>query len=252
MNWDFTANSPDELAKVDSKLLNASRQSLLDEQVQMSRLLEAISSVSIFEFPVRVRHTGANGVPDFQVESGRRRIAIELAKITLQDVEHARGLQREGLKQTLEISSLYLKKSRPRTRDEVNKEGFSKQPFKFGISPHELNEIWIREIAAQLDEKTATLQGSQFEHGDEDWLVLWDRIGTDEPEITARIEILKSLLATRWKRQGWFSRVLVQQTEWFPFVAVFSETELISIPNNFERPSHNYPAGFVFAGSPDS
>jgi hypothetical protein len=101
----------------------------------MSRFLEVMSSSQFFQFPIRVRHTGVKDVPDFQLKSGGRRIAIELAIITVQDVECARGLQKRGLKQTLGISSLYRKKSKPRTVKEVIKEGFSNQPFRFGVSP---------------------------------------------------------------------------------------------------------------------
>jgi hypothetical protein len=250
MNWNFTANSPDELAKIGHKLLNAARQSFLDEQWQMTRLLETMSLASIFEFPVRVRHTGVEGVPDFQVESGGRRIAIELTKIAVQDVEHARGLQRKGMRRTLGISSLYLKKSKPRTVDEVIKEGFSNQPFRFGVSPKELNEIWIKAVANQLNEKTVVLQRKEFEHGHEDWLVLLDRIGTDEFEIKSRIEAVKDLLVTRWKK-NWYLRVFVQQIEFYPFLAVFDENGFTSIPKNFERPTHNYPPGFIFSGTPE-
>ena len=245
LNWDFTADSTDELAKVGKKLLKASKQKFLDEQLQMTRLLEFVSSTCIFQFPVRLRHTGEMGVPDFQIESGGRRIAIELAKITAQDVEHARGLQRKGLKRTLDISSLYRKKSEPRTKDEVIKEGFSTPTWSFGVTPGELNEIWLKEIANQLDEKTAVLRRNNFEHGDEDWLVLWDRIETDEFEIKPRMEAVNGLLASRWE-PGWYSRVFVQQIESPAFLAVFSETEFISIPKDFKMPTHNYPPGFVF------
>ena len=89
MKWDFTAGSPEQLAKVGRKLFTATKQKFLDEQLQMTRFLEAMSLSSMLEFPVQVRHTGENAVPDFQIESGERRIAIELAKITVQDMEHA-------------------------------------------------------------------------------------------------------------------------------------------------------------------
>ena len=119
MIWDFSANSPKELATIGTKLLRPLRPTFRDEQWQMSRLLEALSSTSLFQFPLRVRHTGEKGVPDYQVESDGRQIAIELAKVTLQDVEHARGLQRRGINRTLGISSLYLKQSQPRTAKET-------------------------------------------------------------------------------------------------------------------------------------
>jgi len=247
--WDFIANSPEELAKVGNELLKASKQNFLDEQVQMSRFLESMSSSSIFQYPVRVQHTGECEVPDFQIESGGRRIAIELAKITVPDLEHARALQRNGLKRTLNISSLYRRKQKPRTKNEIIKEGFLIQPLRLdGVSPAELHKIWIHEVKTQVDKKTTVLRRNDFQHGDEDWLVLCDLIGTDEFEIKSRMEIVKGLLTPCW-RLDWYSRMFVQQIEFPAFLAVFSEAGLASIPEDFKMPKHNYPPGFIFEGS---
>jgi hypothetical protein len=97
-----------------------------------------------------------------------------------------------------------------------------------------------------LDEKTAAFQRDQFEHGNEDWLMLWDRIGTDEFEIKPRIEAVKNLLVSHWK-PNWYSRVFIQQIEFPPFLAIFSEAGLTSIPNDFAMPIPNYPPDFVFS-----
>jgi hypothetical protein len=247
MNLDFTANSPDELAHIGCELLNARRQTSLDEQWQMTQFLKVMSLASIFQFPLQVRHTGSRGVPDFQVKSGKRRIAVELAKIAVQDVEHARGLQNKGLKRSSAITSLLRSKSVPRKKTEVIAEAFSIQPFVFGVPHEELNEIWLKQITSQFDEKTAVLHGKQFEHGDEDWLVLWDRIG-HESGMQSRIVTVNNLLAPRWN-QNWFSRVFVQQIGACPRLAVFARTGSRSIPDHSERPHHNYPAGFIFSGS---
>ena len=245
MNWDFTAYSPDELAKIDNKLLNASRQTFLAQQWQMSRFLEVMSSSSIFQFPVRVRHTGTKGVPDFQVESGGRRVAIELAMISTQDLECGRALQRGRVKRAMDTTNLLRKKTKPRTEDEIFADAFAHPTRIFGLSAEERQKIWVEEATTQLNEKTAVLKRKQFEHGHEDWLVLWDRIGTRESEIKSRIAIITGLLASRWK-PGWYSRVFVQQIGPYPFLAIFAETEFISIPKNFKRPTHNCPPGFVF------
>ncbi|HEV2331057.1 MAG TPA: hypothetical protein VGY56_19925 [Verrucomicrobiae bacterium] len=248
--WDFTANSSDELAKVGTKLLKARNQNFLDEQVQMTRFLEAASSSQIFQYPVRVRHEGEVGVPDFQIKSGGRRIAIELAKVTTQDVEHARALQRKGIiKRTLNASSLFRRGPTARTKNQVIQEGFSIRPFVLdGVSPAELDAIWIQEIRTQIDEKTVVLQRSNFQHGDEDWLLLWDLIGTDESELKPRMEAVRNLLAPRWN-PGWYSHVFVQEIEFPAFLAIFSDTGLRSIPEDFKMPEHNYPPGFLFEGS---
>ena len=246
--WNFIAKSPDELAKIGDKLITATRQAHLNEQWQMSRFLEAMSSSSIFRFPVRVRHIGVKGVPDFQVESDGRRIAIELAMISTQDLERGRALQRRRVKCAMDTTNLLREKAKPRTEDEIIADAFAPPTWIHGLSAEERQTIWVEKAKIQLSEKTAVLRGKQFEHGDEDWLVLWDRIGTREFEIKPRIEVIKGLLASRWK-QGWYSRVFIQQIERCPFLAIFAETEFKSIPKNFARPTPNCPPDFIFSGS---
>lgn len=218
MDWNFIANNPDELASIGNALFTASKLKHLDEQVQMTRLLEAVPVSSILQFPVRVRHSGEKEVPDFQLESGGRRIAVELAKVAVQDVEHARGLQRTGLNRTLGISSLYRKQPKPRSKDEVVAEGFLIPAMVFPVSIEEHEQVWCDELAAQLRDKTSTLHGSQFVHGDEDWLLLWDRIGTADYEVAARTQTVANMLAPWWKT-CWFSRVFIQDAHFFWLLA---------------------------------
>lgn len=247
--WDFTANSPDELAKIGDKLLTASRQAFINEQWQMSRFLEAMSSSSIFQFPVQVRHTGIKGVPDFQVESNGRRIAIELAMISTQDLECGRALQRrkvKTLKRAMDTTNLLREKAKPRTEDEIIADAFATPTWILGLSDEERQKIWVEKTTDQLNEKTAVLQGKQFERGHEAWLVLWDRIGTREFEIKPRIEVINGLLASRWK-PDWYSRVFVQQIERYPFLAVFTETGFSYILENVARPIPNYSPDLVFS-----
>src|SRR6185369_15149445 len=206
MNWNYIANSSVELANIGHALFKATKQKFLDEQVQMTRLLEALSSSTIVRFPVRVRHAGEDGVPDFRVEFGQRRIATELAKIAVQDVEHARGLQRKGFNRTLSLSGLYRKRLMPRTKDEVIAEAFLIPAMIFPVSRQEYAQRWVDEAVLQLEEKSAVLQRADFAHGDEDWLVLWDRIGTADSEADARIHWFADLLHSLWQPR-WVARV---------------------------------------------
>src|SRR5712664_1614622 len=112
MDWQFTAQSGAELAEMGDVLFNASKQNVLDEQVQMTRLLESIARTQILQHPMSLSHTGISSVPDFQLESGARRIAVEITKVAVPDVEHARALQQKGLNQTLDISSLYRRENK--------------------------------------------------------------------------------------------------------------------------------------------
>lgn len=219
-NWDFIANTPVELANIGKRLFSASKQKHLDEQVQMTRLLEALSATSVVQFPVRVRYAGERETPDCQLESDGRRIGVELSKIALQDVEHARGLQGKEMKGTLAISSLYRKESMPRSKDKVIAEGYLTPSFVFHVPDEEKHSTWIETVTAELDDKTRVFRGNHFDHGSEDWLVLWDRIGTDEGEIEQRIESVCDILASRWK-PDWYSRVFLQDED-FRWQVMFS------------------------------
>jgi hypothetical protein len=231
MNWDFTANTPVELASIGHALFNATNQKFLDEQIQMTHLLEALASTSSVQFPVRVRHSGQDGVPDFQLEIDQHRIAAELAKIAVQAVEHARGLQKKGFNRTLSLSSLYRKGQRPRTKTEVITEAFLIPAMVFPVSPQEYAQRWADEAVLQLEEKTAVLQRADFKHGDEDWLVLWDRIGTADWEADARIQWFAELLSSVWQ-PWWYARIVLQD-EHFHWQAVFTPLETVILrPSN--------------------
>ena len=217
--WHFTANISEELARIGDVLFIGPKQKNLDEQVQMTRLLEAMATASILHFPIRVRYAGERETPDFQLESGGQRIGVELSKIAVQDVEHARDLQRKEMKQPLTISSLFQKQSKPRTKDEVIAEGFLTPAMVF--PPVEgYDSIWLEAVTAELDDKTIVLQGKHFRHGAEDWLALRDMIGTTPNEIEHRIESLSDVLALRWK-PDWYSRVFLQH-ENFQCMVMFS------------------------------
>ena len=65
MTWDYIAESAADLLGIGDTLLSVRNQNGLDEQLQMTRLLESLVGVTILRYPVNVRHTGARGAPDF-------------------------------------------------------------------------------------------------------------------------------------------------------------------------------------------
>ncbi len=248
MKWDLTLNLPEELENIGDKLIKSRRSAPLHEQWQMSRLLEAASSASIFEFPIQIRHTGEQDVPDFQIKSGERQIAVELAIISTQDLECARGLQKRKkrkIERAMNTTNLLRMKAKPRTEDEILADAFAIPARMHGLSIEERHGIWIKQANAQLSEKTAVLRGEQFEHGDEDCIVIRDKIGTRESEVKLRMGVAKELLASYWQ-EGWYSRVFIQQIGRWPFLAVFSKTGVKYIPQNFVKPILNYPPNLVF------
>ncbi len=225
--WDYTAQSQDELLDIGSRLFRGPDQNRLDEQVQITHLLGAFARTAFARFPVRVSHV-PDSVPDFQLQVGGRRIGVEVTKIAVPDVEHARSLQNRGLKRTLGISSLLRRNAKRRSKAEVVAEGFGMQQFVFSVSPQEHREIWIGETAARLDDKSRVLRSAQFQHGQEDWLLLWDRIGTADWEVQARIQTFGEPLSARWNRD-WYSRVILQAGH-FEWHFAFDATGPVRLP----------------------
>ncbi|MBK8000420.1 MAG: hypothetical protein IPK15_17295 [Verrucomicrobia bacterium] len=93
MTWEFTASSIKELSNIRQSLPETAKPTVAGELVQMTQLIAALARTEVFRFPFRACHTGEQGVPDFRLESGTRRIGVEMAKVTSRNLEHARSLQ---------------------------------------------------------------------------------------------------------------------------------------------------------------
>ena len=255
IEWDFIAESTDKLVNIGYKLIKPQKQTFRDEQWQFSKFIKTAASLPIFEYPVKLKYTGdKNMPPDFLIKSGGNFITVELARVSTQDLEHARFLQIQPtihgqpvphgkwIKHAIDTTELLRPKSKPRTVDEII-DTVAKPALMLGMMSHkERREIFTQEVTRQLNEKTSTFNDKRFEHGHENWLVLRDRIGTGEFEVQSRIEILKILLAPYWKRD-WYSRVFIQQIEYNPYLATFTPTECALILNS-ESATHKYPLGF--------
>ena len=223
MNLDFSAADPNDLSNgIDGALLNgrfAKRVAI--ERLQMARLLKCLARTTMLEYPLGIRHT-TERVPDFQLFSGKKRIAVELTRIKFQDLEHGRALQAQGIKSTLSVSSLYPKSGGPRKKSAVIKDGFCMPAMIFPVSSEEQEGAWIAQARESLIAKTAVAAKGNFVHGDEDWLVLLDPVGK-LLDIESRGNGFSQLLRDFWGR-GWFSRVFVQDI-FFRWQVAFSKEE---------------------------
>lgn len=193
----------------------------------MAHLLEALAHTPILQYPIRVSHT-SDQVPDFQLEVGGRRIAVELTRIAFQDVEHGRALQQKGVRRTLAVSSVYSQPTGPRKRTEVMQEGFGRPAMVIPLSPDEQHRIWCEQARASLDAKTLVVAGKAFAHGDEDWLVLVDPVGRMKSEVEPLGDNFSQLL-TRFWTPGWFSRVFLQDN-FFLWQIAFTKEESSVLP----------------------
>ncbi len=98
----------------------------------------------------------------------------------------------------------------------------------FPASLDEDNRIWLQQAKTSLDAKTLVVTRSDFIHGDEDWLVLVDPVGTIPSETQSRQDGFSEILAGFWK-PGWFSRVFLQDN-YFRWQMMFTPHESSMLP----------------------
>jgi hypothetical protein len=353
----FNASNPEELGRIGESLLKARKQNALDEQVQMTRLLEQLANTDILQYPISVLYTGENAVPDFQLQAGLRCIAVETAKLTSQNWEHAISLQRtlppppthydethlvnskgffyclkasirEDLSEDISAWPKFVMKrlpsvcrewlagwnggdavpkemirqailtlngiidgppiagdsdlqnaspkpelfecdeftieERPGHRKKWLDEAFrdylahpcdgvlmdgafmSDSPrmkrqevmragFVIPVSPNPLtiekrDAFWIERFRAEINDKSKILSKEQFVHGDEDWLLLWDRLRTPEWRLGQRGQDVSSELQSFWATH-WFSRVFIQDYG-FRWLLMFTATGVRTFPSD--------------------
>jgi hypothetical protein len=184
-------------------------QKIAFERRQMVHLLQALAQTPIPQYPVSVRHT-SKCVPDYQITFGTRRIAVELTRIKFQDIEHGRALQ-PRLKRSIAVSNLCPCKEGPRTRQNVIQDGFAPPPLVPPQSTGDQKRQWQIQALESLNAKTTAITSKDYVHGDEDWLVLLDPLGTID--FTSHPDAFSRLLTGYWK-PGWFYRVFLQDTDY--------------------------------------
>lgn len=221
MTWDFTAESPETLAAIGRHLLKGRTQKALDEQLQLTRLIETLAPQSILRYPVRVKHMHT-ARPDFHLEVGDRHISIEASNIASPNYEHAASLQRRGLRAVL-MSREFLRPGQPRlTKQEVIQKGFVIPQMVYPPSVQEVDSAWWEHFQRVVEGKLKKLPDDDFQHGDEDWLLLWDRLGTQDWQIEGRLPRLQTWLAPIWRRRHSFSRIFIQAED-FSWTASLSQ-----------------------------
>ncbi len=209
VDWDYVAASREELASIDEALLKGPTQKALDEQLQLTRLLLALAPHSILSYPVCVRHTH-QAKPDFQLLVGERRISIEATKIASSNYEHAAALQRQGLGRVL-MRGEFLRRNQPRmSKEETIQRGFFPGQLVFPPSLDEVDHAWWEHFQKSVLRKLEILSQPDFQHGDEDWLILEDRLGSKNWQIEDRLPPVGAWLAPFWRRNRSFGRIFIQ------------------------------------------
>jgi hypothetical protein len=90
----------------------------------------------------------------------------------------------------------------------------------------------LKQAQECLDAKTSVVTRNDFFHGDEDWLVIVDPVGTIVEETQGRQDTFSELLAGYWK-PGWFSRVFLQDN-YFRWQMMFTPHDSVLLPSQNE------------------
>ncbi len=123
---------------------------------------------------------------------------------------------------TLMVSPFIRQDDTGMSRDEVMNTAFVLPALGIGgPTLEEERQIWVQRVCSEIEDKSGKLMAGKFADADEYWLVLWDRMGTPEWELSARVGAVSQRLASCWK-PGWFSRVFIQDEhfEWHVMFAV--------------------------------
>lgn len=337
------------MANVRQSLSKGVNDTVAGELFQVAWLLESLARTEIPAYPFQAHHTGEKGVPDFQFISGHKRIAVEMVKVTSQNLEHARSLQSRlpdlsshyhvddicfpetfvrkikvrvdgwyrfiasrlpeefyqwseswdektavppeikellvhtlnsiidgpsiendallasahprpmlvriedfpfeetqcdrkiwlddalweemalPINPTLTVNPFIRKADSRMSQQMVLETGFS-IPVQEVCGPalKEEHQIWLDRVRSKIQKKTIKLAGEAFCHGDEDWLVLWDRLGSEKWQVHDRLTAVSQSFQDYWK-PDWFSRVFIQD-KYFDWQMMFAADGAMSLP----------------------
>lgn len=117
---------------------------------------------------------------------------------------------------------------RPMRRPEVFNTGFMLGQEERGLALLEEHVVWLLTALCEVRDKTERLEAGAFRRSEENWLVLWDRLGSAEWQMESRMAGLSNFLAGCWT-PDWFSRVFVQ-AEHFEWQAMLTWSGWAPLP----------------------
>jgi hypothetical protein len=210
----FIANSPDEVAQVfGSSFYNESHpqsQPELDERVQLSKFLKTAAFTPICRYPIEVNVLPRDHKPDFRATFGGRIVGIEASKIANGDLEQVRSHQSKGSFGTMELSS-FLKGGGRRTLSQKLSDALITPTFIFAnpTQRKDEDEFWLKQAQIIIQRKDEISKTPAFNRYDESWLLLWDKLASDEEELQRRSFRLAQTLVRFWHPDR-FKKIIIQ------------------------------------------
>jgi hypothetical protein len=157
------------------------------------------------------------------VFAGNRRISLECSKIMTSSLGHAVAIQRRGLVDLpLRRSDLLELKERWLSDRELINQAFLTPQEVFPPTLTTVDQNWQKLFDRALQRKLQILDRADFPHGDADWLVLWDRSGSQPWQMQRRMATIRTSLAPTWNRPRSFEHVFILAADFSWVVALSS------------------------------
>lgn len=186
-----------------------------EELVPMSHFLEMFYRHKALNFPLRLVYAIDTAIrPDFQLWLPSRRVAIELTRIETSQQRRARLLHTKGGKGILDVSSFLANPPSSKLPD-IYTRAFCTPSFSTAASVQSQVEAWNELFLKILRGKANKRLSVEFDHGDEDWLLLWDQNSIRPWDLNQRVQQIQETLHLLGREVG-FQQVYVldQDFKW--------------------------------------
>lgn len=218
------ANSPEEAqSRFGRPFYGGETQPELDERVQLGRFLVAAAFADFLCFPLEVTHT-RDRRPDFVVNNGGTLVGVEVTKVANEELEWARSLQRKHKLGTMTLTPFLKGREEKRKRPDVLEHAFVTPTHVFGGSQEEEDEFWVAAAKKIVLRKTAILNSPDSGRQTENWLLIWDKLGSSASDLERRVMLLQPWLLEMWK-PDWFTKLIFQENYSSNFVVLSQDTE---------------------------
>lgn len=203
----------------------------LDERVQLGKFLEAAAHTELVKYPLEVTHV-RNQRPDFKLVLGKTQVGVEVTKVANEELESARSLQRKKHLGTLSITPFLSKPDSATSRRQRVSSGFTTPAVLFPNEVADEDSFWLEKALEIVERKSIHLCQSDYGRGEENWLLLWDRLSSAEADLRRRIAQLENALWMKWKGT-FFSRLIVEQAQ-FSCFAILSSHGTTWLPDSVQ------------------
>jgi len=193
----------------------------LDERLQLGKFLEAVAHTKLLKYPLEVTHV-RNQRPDFELVLGKTQVGVEVTKIANEELESARSLQRKKHLGTLSTTPFLRKPDSATSRHERVNSAFTTPSVLFSNDAADEDSFWLEKALEMVERKRRHLCQSDYGRGEENWLLLWDKLSSTEVELRQRVAQLEDALWLEWK-STFFTRLVVEQAQFSCFAVLSSQ-----------------------------